>query len=183
MTRIDELVLEVLGALELPRHLRPSDLLDQDVIPPDGLAARIVALRELVRSGGVDAPLSGRLASSADVAAYFRSKLAAERVETLWVLHVDARNRVRRIHHVGLGGPSACFVEPLAVLRPLVANGAPAAILVHNHPSGEASPSQDDLALTRRVREACELLGIALLDHVIVAAEGTFSFCDAALLR
>jgi DNA repair protein RadC len=183
MTRIDELVGQILGELELPGHLRPSDLLDDTVIPPDGLAEQVAALRELIRSGGADAPLSGRLATSADVAAYFRAKLAAERVETLWVLHVDARNRVRRIHHVGLGGPSACVVEPLAVLRPLVANGAPAAILVHNHPSGEASPSQDDLALTRRVREACELLGITLLDHVIVAAEGTFSFRDAALLR
>ncbi|MBC7172818.1 MAG: JAB domain-containing protein [Polyangiaceae bacterium] len=183
MTRVDELVREVLGELNLPEHLRPSDLLDEVVIPPDGLAEKVVALRRLVRCGGVDAPLCGRIASAADVAAYFRAQLAAERIESIWVLHLDARNRVRHVHQVARGGSEACPIEPAAILRPLIVNAAPAMLIVHNHPSGVPSPSEDDIVLTKRVRSACELVGIRLLDHVIVAAEGYFSFLDAGLLR
>jgi DNA repair protein RadC len=65
----------------------------------------------------------------------------------------------------------------------LIQAGASAAILVHNHPSGAPEPSADDLTLTERLAQAGELLGIALLDHVIVAAEGYFSCLDAGLYR
>lgn len=121
--------------------------------------------------------------SSADVAAYFQARLAGERIESIWALHLDARNRVRHVHHVGLGGSEVCPIEPAAILRPLIVNGAPAMLMVHNHPSGVPSPSEDDIALTNRVRAACELVGVRLLDHVIVGAEGYFSFLDAGLLR
>lgn len=99
-------------------------------------------------------------------------------------LALDAKNRIVGWHLVGKGGTSSAPVEPGAVFRTLLASGAAGLVLVHNHPSGEPSPSADDVALTERLRRAGALLGVRLLDHVIVTVERGryFSFLDAGLL-
>lgn len=180
--RIDELIRTVFPRLKLPEHLRPSDLLDEAVVPPKRVAEKVEALRAIVSSGGRPGPLTGKIASSREVDAFFRPKLASQLQEMLWVCGLDAKNRVRLVHCVSKGGVAGTVVEPRDVLRPLVLNAAVGALLVHNHPSGEPTPSPEDIALTERMARSCELLGVPLLDHVIVAAEGYFSFLDAGLL-
>jgi DNA repair protein RadC len=71
---------------------------------------------------------------------------------------------------------------PRQVFRPLLLNACSAFILVHNHPSGEPTPSSEDVTITARLRKVGELVGVSLLDHVIVSAGGHFSFADAGLL-
>jgi DNA repair protein RadC len=158
-------------------------LLDDSVVPPARVAAKVLALRELLRCGGRDDELVGfHVKSSSDVASYFRPKLGADTMESLYVVGLDNRSRVRFEQCVARGGISSCAVTPTEILRPLVLNACAAGIVVHNHPSGDPSPSAEDIALTERIVTAATALGVKLLDHVIVARE-TFSFLDAGLLH
>lgn len=149
-----------------------------------GKAARIAAALELGRRASAQPLLRGtRLSSSEDVFRSFGPLLAHARHEELWAIALDIRQRVISRVLLARGGLSACPVSAADVFRPLIQACASAAILVHNHPSGAPEPSADDLTLTERLAQAGELLGIALLDHVIVAAEGYFSCLDAGLYR
>lgn len=182
-TRIDELVAAILPKAPLPSHLRPSQLLDEDVVPPAKVAAKVLALRELVRRGARHADLVGsRIASSKDIAAHYLPMLRGDTMESLHVVGLDARNGVRLMQCVCRGGVTSCAVTPRDILRPLVLNACAAGIVVHNHPSGDPSPSAEDTALTERIARGAELLGIRLLDHVVVGSEAHFSFLDTGLL-
>lgn len=181
--RIDELVAVLLPKASLPDHLRPSQLLDESVVPPARIAAKVLALRELVRTGGRAGPLlDRRIGSSRDVAEYFEPRLRGDPNESLHVIGLDAKNRVRLVECVARGGVNSCAVTPGDVLRPLLLNACSAAILVHNHPSGDPTPSRHDIDLTNRLARATDVLGLRLVDHLIVATEGYFSFLDGGLL-
>ena len=91
---------------------------------------------------------------------------------------IDARNTVMSEAEVGRGHLTAVDVHPREVFRPLVRAGVAAAVCVHNHPSGDPTPSEPDLALTQRLRAGGELLGIPVIDHVILADGGTVSIAE-----
>jgi DNA repair protein RadC len=149
-----------------------------------GKAARIAAALELGRRASAQPLLRGtRLSSSEDVYRTFGPLLAHARYEELWAIALDVRQRVISRILLARGGLSACPVSASDVFRPLIQAGASATILVHNHPSGAPEPSAEDLTLTERLAQVGELLGIGLLDHVIVAAEGYFSCLDAGAYR
>jgi len=107
--------------------------------------------------------------------------------ESLRVILLDTRYRLLRIQEVSLGSVNESIAHPREVFRPALISSAYAVIVVHNHPSGDPSPSQSDHSLTRRLGEAAELLQIKLLDHIIIGApaEGRapyFSFKEAGVL-
>lgn len=182
-TRIDELVAIILPTASVPAHLTPSQLLDDAVVPPTRVAAKVLALRELVRCGRrAEDLLEKRIASSADIAAHYVPLLRGDTMESLHVIGLDNRSRVRLMRCVARGGITACAVTPTEVLRPLVLNACAGGIVVHNHPSGDPTPSAEDIALTERIVAGATALGVKLVDHVIVAHEGAFSFLDAGLL-
>ena len=109
------------------------------------------------------------------------------RKESLRVLLLDTRYRFLGFEEVSLGSVNESIAHPRDVFRPAVIASAYAVIVVHNHPSGDPSPSQTDHSLTRRLAEAAELLQIKLLDHIIVGAPGDagpgyFSFKEAGVL-
>ena len=81
------------------------------------------------------------------------------------------------------GSLNASLVHPREVFVPAIALSAASLILAHNHPSGDPTPSEEDLAITRRIQESGRLLGIELLDHVIVARDSYTSFKERRLLR
>lgn len=147
-----------------------------------GKATRIAAALELGRrANAMRLPRGLRLGSSEDVYRAFGPLLAHAQHEELWAIALDARQRVISRWLLARGGLSACPVKASDVFRPLVQAAASATILIHNHPSGAPEPSADDLSLTEHLAHAGQLLGIALLDHVIVAADGYFSCLDAGL--
>ena len=149
-----------------------------------GKAARVSAGLELgLRLASGRRPVGPRLRGGRDVDALLRPKLAHEEVEHFLVLALDAQNRPRAEVLVARGGRNSCSVHPAEAFKPLVRRGSLAAILVHNHPSGDPSPSPEDVALTRRMVAAGRLLGVAVLDHVIVASEGYYSFLEAGVLE
>lgn len=178
---LDELVASVIDTRELPPHLGPRDLLDADVVPPHRIAKPVYALRALVRTGGYDEPLIGRVADSATVARHFGALLRSDKTESIWVVFCDARLNVRGYREVARGGVGSCAVTMADILRPAVINAAHSVVLVHPHPSGDPSPSAEDVDLTQRVGDASHLLGMRLLDHVIIGRDRHFSFLDAGL--
>ena len=107
--------------------------------------------------------------------------------ESLRVILLDTKYHLLRIEEVSLGSINESIAHPRDVFRPAIISSAYAVIVVHNHPSGDPSPSQSDHSLTRRLSEAAELLQIRLLDHIIIGApaEGRapyFSFKEAGVL-
>ncbi|HEV3148193.1 MAG TPA: DNA repair protein RadC [Chthoniobacterales bacterium] len=107
--------------------------------------------------------------------------------ESLRVILLDTRYHLIRIEEVSIGSVNESIAHPRDVFRPAVVSSAYAVIVVHNHPSGDSSPSQTDHSLTRRLAEAAELLQIKLLDHIIIGAPseqgaGYFSFKEAGVL-
>jgi DNA repair protein RadC len=107
--------------------------------------------------------------------------------ESLRVVLLDTRYRLKRVETVSLGSLNESIAHPREIFRPAITYQAHAVIVVHNHPSGDPSPSQTDHSLTRRLAEAAELLQIKLLDHIIIGAPsegnpGYFSFKEAGVL-
>jgi DNA repair protein RadC len=107
--------------------------------------------------------------------------------ESLRVVLLDTKYRLLHIEEISLGSVNESIAHPREVFRPAIVFSAYAIIVVHNHPSGDPSPSQADHSLTRRLSEAAELLQIRLLDHIIIGApaEGRppyFSFKEAGVL-
>jgi DNA repair protein RadC len=107
--------------------------------------------------------------------------------ESLRVILLDTRYHLLRVEEVSLGSVNESIAHPRDVFRPAVIYSAYAVIVAHNHPSGDPSPSQADHSLTRRLREAAELLQIRLLDHLIIGApaddrQAYFSFKENGAL-
>ena len=88
--------------------------------------------------------------------------------ERFIVVFLDARHRVTGSQIVSIGSLNASIVHPREVFRVAILHGAAAIILGHNHPSGDPTPSSDDMELTRRLVKSGELLGIKVLDHIII---------------
>ena len=88
--------------------------------------------------------------------------------EHFWVLLLNAQNHYLMHTEVSVGTQSAALVHPREVLGPAVREGASALILVHNHPSGDPTPSREDFRLTRQLREGAQLLDLRLHDHIII---------------
>ena len=109
------------------------------------------------------------------------------RNEAMRVILLDTRYHLIRVEDVSSGTLNESIAHPREIFRPAVIASAYAVIVVHNHPSGDPSPSQADHSLTRRLAEAAELMQIKLLDHIIIGAQshnspGYFSFKEAGVL-
>jgi len=128
-----------------------------------------VLYNELARLG--DRPLQG----ADQVVQAIRPVLEQEEVEVFLVIHLNGKNRVIGISEVSRGSVTAALVHPREVLRPAILNGACAVVLAHNHPSSEPLPSAEDKAITARLRQAGELIGIKVLDHVVIGARGSYT--------
>jgi DNA repair protein RadC len=149
----------------------------------EACAANLAAAFELGRRGAWAPPRRGeRCLDPGRVYELMRS-LAHATVEEFHVVLLDVRGRLIRTERVAQGSVSQCPVNPRDTFRVAVREGAHGIVFVHNHPSGDASPSPDDADLTERLRAAAELVGVMARDHVIVAASGYYSFVEAGRWR
>lgn len=109
--------------------------------------------------------------------------LASMPIESFLVLHLDNKNRMVGMTTCSIGSMTASLVHPRDVFRPAIANLTAGLILIHNHPSGDPHPSQEDIQITKRLYEVGKLIGIGVLDHVVIGGQGRyFSFADQGLM-
>ena len=137
----------------------------------------------LVKDGTVPTTWDRQLRQSRDVADLMSVVVAGLDREAFFVVLLDGKNRANGINLVSLGSLTAALVHPREVFKPAIAGSAAALVLVHNHPSGDPSPSSEDLAITKRLCEVGELVGIRVLDHIVLGEAGAFrSLADEGLL-
>lgn len=153
-------------------------------------AAELAAAVELARRIRERAHDPGdRLDAPAKVWARLEPLAAGLAVEKCWVLCLNRRNRLLALHEVSSGTATSSLLHPREVFRQALRHAASAAIVAHNHPSGDPSPSPADRAVTRQLAEAGRVVGVELLDHVVVGrpeadpgGKGWFSFGEAGLI-
>lgn len=124
-----------------------------------------------------------QIRSARDAAELLVPEFGARPVEQFGVMLLDTKHRVLRTTLLSVGTLDASIVHPREVFREAASGGAAAIVVFHNHPSGDPTPSGDDVALTRRLITAGELMGIAVLDHVIVAENAFFSLQERGSLK
>lgn len=153
-------------------------------LPPEKkrIAIRTIEARyrkEVLRE---DAPewVSMRFTSPKQVFEMFRN-LGMETKEHFIALHLDGKNRIVCFDRVSLGSLNQSIVHPREVFKTACLSSAAAILLLHNHPSGDPTPSREDREITRRLKEAGDLLGITVLDHIIIG-ESYMSFVEQGLL-
>jgi len=142
-------------------------------------AAQILAAIEIAkRYGECEFKPGEPLRGSADVYAHYRERLASERREHFYAVLLDNKHRKIKDVAVSHGSLTASIVHPRDVFAPVVREAAAAVIFVHNHPSGDPTPSKEDIEITRRLREVGELMGVRVLDHIVVGKGRYVSFVD-----
>jgi len=131
-------------------------------------AAQLKAAFELGKRVADPGEVRPAVHSTAEAAALVMEKLRYEQKEHFRLLLLDTRNQVIAISDVSVGSLDRSIVHPREVFKEAIKRGAAKVIAVHNHPSGDPSPSEEDRAITRRLAEAGELIGIELVDHVVI---------------
>ena len=115
-----------------------------------------------------------KIRSPRDAANIFRDFVGHADREHFVMLLLDTKNQVVGLHTVSIGDLSSSIVHPREVFKIAVMMGASSIIVAHNHPSGDTTPSPEDIAVTKRLSDSGDLLGIELLDHVIIGGEIAF---------
>ena len=160
----------------------PKELAPRQGVGP-AKALRLAACFELGRRAAMERLASRtRLGTSSEVAEMMRPRVGHLDHEEMWVLALDGQNGVRALRRIAQGGLHGCCVAARDILRIALCEAASAIVLVHNHPSRDPTPSVEDVAMTRVVMEAAEVVGVPLVDHVIVAGEAHASMLDLGLI-
>ena len=118
-----------------------------------------------------------------DAAAYAMEHLALEKKEHFCVMLLNTKNHVIGWHVISIGSLTASVVHPREVFAPAIVHHAASIILVHNHPSGDPSPSREDITVTHRLVKAGKLMDIAILDHIIIGSSNFVSMKEKNLLE
>lgn len=146
-------------------------------------AEKVAASAELGRRlAAAEAQNVDSIATSDDIVRIFRPIVEGLSHEECWVLFLTNSNRIIERQRVSQGGVQATIVDNRLIVKRALELLSTQIVLVHNHPSGAAEPSDADIALTRKVREAAALFDIRLLDHIIIAGTGCYSFRSGGLL-
>ena len=145
-------------------------------------ADAIMALPELLRQLVGERTRGFSVSSSREVYDLYHLRLASLPREQFMVLTLNTRNLILSEELCALGGINTVHVHPSEVIRQAVIRSAPSIICLHNHPSGDPTPSPEDRLLTERINQAATIMGIRMLDHVIVGANSYYSFSDAGAL-
>lgn len=119
-----------------------------------------------------------RIETPSDVFQLMRPRIGHLTQEVFYVLLLDSKHRLVRQVQVAQGGLASCALTARDVFEPVIREAAPAMIFVHNHPSGDPTPSADDILLTQRLVKGAQLLGLSILDHIVVTADGFTSLAE-----
>ena len=144
---------------------------------------QIEAVMELIRRYNAETPLElPIIRSSADIYQIIKPKIAHLDHEEVWVIIMDRRHRVTKLLQISKGGWASSLFDIKVIIKEALLENASAIALCHNHPSGNMKPSPQDDAITRKCREACGVMEISMLDHIIVSPDEYYSYCDQGRL-
>jgi DNA repair protein RadC len=145
-------------------------------------AAALLAAAELTRRADQGAETSLPAIRSVNDAAAQAIEIMDKKKEYLIAFFLNARHQLIAKETISIGTLTASLAHPREIFFPAIGKAAAGVILVHNHPSGDPSPSEEDIRLTKRIAQAGQIMGIELLDHLIVAEKGTYSFKTSGTL-
>jgi len=180
-------LLQSKGSLTALSRCSPAEIAKSGLGIGPAKAAQLAAACELgkrLARGGEQRPV---LDSAEVIYDTFAPEFQAMDREVVKTVLLDTKLRLIRLESIALGSLNECVAHPREIFRPAIVHSAYAVILIHNHPSGDPTPSQADHRLTRQLREAAGLLQIQLLDHIIIGTPAGgrspyFSFRDAGCL-
>lgn len=141
-------------------------------------ASKIVAAFELSKRVNAGKVLGKEINSASDVASYYMEKLKDSKKEHFYALLLDSKNRIIKEELISVGTLNASLVHPREVFKSAIKESANAIILVHNHPSGDCEPSFEDYSITKKLKEAGELINVKFLDHIIVTGNNWVSVSE-----
>jgi DNA repair protein RadC len=185
--QVAQRLMREVGTLRDLSRQEPESLVRNRALGP-AKAANLAAAFELGRRAEREAITERPMAQPEDVYQLLAAELQALNQESVRVLLLNSRLCLMRADEVHRGAVSETIAHPREILRKGIMHSAFAFIIAHNHPSGDPSPSAADVQLTRRLREASEIVGIRFLDHIIIGAPGSptgqpyYSFREAGLL-
>jgi len=123
-----------------------------------------------------------KIGASKDAYQYIKWRLEDLDYEEFWIILLDRSNKVIGEHRISEGGVAGTVVDPKRIFKKAIESQASGLVLVHNHPSGNLKPSQQDISITSKLKQGGALLEIGILDHVIIGHKNFFSFTDEGLL-
>jgi len=138
------------------------------------IGAQLPRVEVMLRRTEIKSRIIGTEATSFPAVAGMFDWLADFPYEALITVSLDINNRIRHFAQVATGGSAGIAVSPAEVLRPAFLTNSPGIILIHNHPHGDPRPSRQDIEFTRRMRRACQSLGICLHEHLVIGWSGFF---------
>ena len=142
-------------------------------------AVAIVAALELAkRKQSTDIPKRKQIQNSQDAYVIFSPIIADLAYEEFWVLLLNKSNKVIDKRNISRGGVDGTVADVKMIFKAAIENLSSSIIICHNHPSGSLNPSNPDIALTKKIKEIGDFMGIKLLDHLIVTENGYYSFSD-----
>lgn len=184
------------NALEIARHvLREAkdnlNLLAQFDVNKlknmDGLgpakAVTIMAALELGRRRNMEEVMELPVfTSSNDAYRFFHSLIGDSNQEEAWYITLNNAHKLKGYYSLSKGGKTGTIIDIKLIMKQAIYDEASAIIIAHNHPSGNLKPSEQDINITRKLKESGSLMEISLLDHIIVAQNGYYSFADEGML-
>lgn len=169
------------GLRNLP-NLSLEDLQENKGIGPDKAVTVKAALELGTRLATAPREATGSITTPRQAADLFMEELRYKKKEYFKILLLNTKNHVISREEISVGSLSASIVHPREIFSVPLRKSAASVILFHNHPSGDPSPSQQDLEVTRRLVDAGNILGIAVRDHIIIGDGCFFSFREKGLL-
>lgn len=166
------------------RSLMEADIREMTGIPGIG-PAKALQIQAAIEIGKRIARLSREsliaIRSPQDVANLLMDRLRFEKKEYFIVLHLDTRNHVISEEVVSIGSLDSSIVHPREIFKTALKKSSASIICVHNHPSGDPTPSREDILVSRRLAEVGQLMGIEVLDHVVVGEQRFVSMKEQGL--
>ena len=147
-----------------------------------GQAQKVLAAKEISKRKSREEVLPLQIKSSHAAAMYLIDLIGNESQEHFHVLFLDRKNSIKSEKTVSIGSISSCLVDVRVIMKEAVLQLASSIIVSHNHPSGNTRPSQADIEITKKIKEAARLFDMEILDHIIVTDKTYYSFADSGTL-
>ena len=174
-------LLGIYRSLRMLKNASLEELMEVKGIGP-ARAIHIKAALELGRRAGQEVQMRDNVLSPQDVAALVMEEMRNYDREHFRVIYLDRKGGVLEMSDVSVGGLHSSIVHPREVFKTAIKRSAASIIAVHNHPSGDPQPSQEDISISLRLKEAGEIIGIELLDHIIIGDREYISMKEKGMI-